>query len=300
MVHSGKLFYTGTMKYLFWTLLLCFIGCESTPTKPTSPSATKPLPTIRVGLIDTAICQQDLYTQFKNVKIKAPILFLEPSYSSDCKKLPRFKPAIHGHFVLTNFLHALSQKLKVELTPLVIFNNKGFQSLEGWRKVDDHLKLEKYDLLITASGYPLTTKDDLSALPNIETWPFTFLSSGQIGRRVSRKTKLFPQSFTNNNMLLVGSYISPKRSDQKEMIFDGSLLNQDKIIFYARGGKRSPLRGSSKAVALFAARALNSCAHILHESHESFRLCLIQKSEPFKFFNMPDKKARRLPVVSLP
>lgn len=229
--------------------------------------------TIKMAVIDTGFCPDAFNKTFIH-----PALDLTNSVTLNCTKADLNSPRFHGQKVLKEFLGILDSKIKVELYPLIIFNDKGDQKKEYWIKAIEWVKKEKIDLVLTAAGF-ITTETELKTLPR-ELPGVWFVPSGRIGPGINEKTLLFPQHLAGiSNLYLIGDYY-----DGKVVLYDNGLLYKDKIDFYFPSGSGA-FTGTSRAVAHAVAKALNDCPM------KELRTCLTKKSHEY-FDSMAKKKIR--------
>ena len=173
-------------------------------------------------------------------------------------------PRFHGHLVLKEFLKFFqgNPKIKgdVHLYPLIVFNKRGDQQSEYWKKAIDWVKKNNISFVFTASGF-ITNQIVSPELPAV--W---FVPSGRVTPQISKTQNLFPQNLApKNNLFLIGDYY-----DGTMILYDQGLLYQDKIDYYFPADLKG-FKGTSRTVAEASARALNSC------EVEKMRECLAKK-----------------------
>ncbi len=229
--------------------------------------------TTKIALIDTGFCPDLLKKSFIH-----PVLDLTNSVTLDCQKPDLNSPRFHGQKVLKEFLKTLNSKTKVELFPLIVFNQRGDQQKEYWIKAIDWIKTQKIDLVLTAAGF-LTSESELKTLPR-ELPGVWFVPSGRVGPGIKENAVLFPQHLAGlSDSFLIGDYY-----DGKVVLYDNGLLYKDKIDFYFPSGSGA-FTGTSRAVAEASAKALNLC------SVKGMRDCLIKRSRDY-YDSMAGKKIR--------
>jgi len=178
-------------------------------------------------------------------------------FPCDGKIEPRNR-MLHGHFVLDSFLRKLNAVIKVEILSFNIFDN-GKDSLARWKKASQLAGKYEVDIVLSASAVQLrggVNIDEKFNAPGI-----LFFASGSWGTGVGYGSWLWPQKNKTSNMILVGDAIISSLAGGKKYIYNNSLLNKDKIDFYVplKRDRKHLFGGSSKAVAVFAAWAINKC-----------------------------------------
>ncbi|MDC1175087.1 hypothetical protein OAT67_06815 [Bacteriovoracaceae bacterium] len=254
----------------FLISLLCLILSSCHQSK-------KPL---KIAFIDTGFCP-DLIETKKNITIHKTREFAGHNglYCENFKKTNR---RFHGHLVLENFLKHLKVKDQISVFPLVVFDNSGKQSAFAWRNALHFIQENNMDLMISASGLKINKGDSKSlALPEDLT---VLVASGQRGIDINDKDNLFPQSDPSKQLLLIGSYFPPILKGDHHNLFKKTLLYQSKIDYYFPDsiGKRN-LAGSSYAVSVAAAKALNLCLIELND----LKNCLSKHKKALSFANSP-------------
>ena len=221
----------------------------------------------KIALIDTGFCPEKM----ANVSLNAPVDLTE-SVKIDCRHENLKSPRLHGQYVLLEFLsHLDSNKTKVEIFPLIVFDHRGLQKKIYWEKAIAFVKEKKIDVVVSAAGLPMAA-DEKEALPKKlpGVW---FVPSGRIGPGIKETTQLFPQSLAPlENLFLIGDYY-----DGKMILFDEGLLYKDQIDYFFPSGK-GDFKGTSRAVAEASAKALTLCPLT---SLSTFRACLRKHSKVY-------------------
>lgn len=227
---------------------------------------------LKIAVVDTGFCSKRALIKSNNHIVKSS-RDMTGTNDYNCKKLNSIElnssGRFHGQNVLNEFLFYLPEKTKVTIFPLVVFDKKGNQTKDAWKKAITFIEKEKIDLVLTASGF-ISDEMNLKELPSI--W---FMPSGRAERLITSKTVLFPQSLAPApNLFIIGAYF-----DSPEVIYDQALLYQDQIDYYFPSGKKD-FSGTSRAVAEAAARALQNCfiEKDIIAAH-SLRLCLLKTSK---------------------
>ncbi len=203
---------------------------------------------VKVALIDTGFCINKVHSQ-SNIKVESFIDFTK-TVKIDCTKYDYNNPRFHGQLVLEEFLKFYdNKKLQLHIYPLIVYNLQGDQKKEYWIEAINWIKNNKIDFVLTASG--LITKERIvENLPGL--W---FVPSGRITPQIKDQTELFPQNLAPlGNLFLIGDFYDGTRL----AIYDHGLLYKDKIDYYFPSGSNG-FKGTSRAVAEAAARALNLC-----------------------------------------
>jgi hypothetical protein len=228
---------------------------------------------INVAIIDTGFCPQKISSLNKNIKILEVIDFTQ-SVKLDCQKwtLDDSDPRFHGQRLLQEFLNTIdTKKLHLVIRPIIIFNQLGEQSLDYWLKAIRWVKENHIDIVVSASG--LILLENQNSFKEILLSSIWFLPSGRMTPKIKKDTHLFPQALApRDNLFLIGDYY-----DGGQILYDQALLYQDKIDYYFPAGTGS-FKGTSRAVAIGAGRAINLCSQAL--SH-NFRQCLKLKSKEY-------------------
>lgn len=202
---------------------------------------------VKLALIDTGFCVDRVY---KNSKIIIdPAIDLTSTTNFDCQRFDPKNPRFHGQLVLEEFLKFYDNKnLVLHIYPLIVFNQHGDQKKDYWLKALDWIKKNKIDFVLTASGL-ITNEKLVSSLTSL--W---FVPSGRVTPQIKEQSELFPQNLAPiENMFLIGDYYQGK-----QILYDQGLLYKDKIDYYFPSGSKD-FKGTSRAVAEAAARALNLC-----------------------------------------
>lgn len=216
---------------------------------------------VRVAVIDTGFCPESISTK---VTIN-PAIDLTNSNKLNCKKMNLSDLRFHGQQVVLEFLSYLDpKKTKINLFPLIVFDDHGIQKKEYWLRAIHWVKKNNIDIVLTASGF-ITSEKLVSELPGI--W---FVPSGRMNPQVKESSQLFPQNLApKTNLFLIGDYY-----DGDKILYDQSLLYKERIdYFFPSGGNK--FTGTSRAVAEAAAKAINLC------SIQNMRACLKKLSKEF-------------------
>ncbi len=217
---------------------------------------------LKMAVIDTGFCPEKLKVP-PQVKIEK-FTDLTPGVKIDCSKGELEPLRFHGQLVLQEFLNNYTNKQELRIYPLVIFNERGDQKKEYWLSAIDFVKKNKIDFVLTAAGF-ITEERFLVELPGV--W---FVPSGREIPEVKGKVGLFPQYMApKKNLFLIGDYY-----DGRQVLYDQALLYKTKIDYYFPAGA-GKFKGTSKAVAEAAAKALNLCPL------STIRGCLKKASKEF-------------------
>lgn len=228
---------------------------------------------IKVGIIDTGFCLGD---KPKAVKIIDPYQAAGKILINPCQ-LSKEHPRLHGQLVLEHFLAVLGNQVEVEIYPIVVFDDRGKQKLEFWKKAFQ--KAQNLDVLLIASGFPYYKR--LSGLPKLPT--LAFAASGTREGGIKKNTSLYPQELApHKDLLLIGAY-SPSIRKNDAMV-DSRRMYPDKIDYYfpSVNGKEL-LTGSSRAVAEALGKALRDCPL------KSMKSCLKSRVKLIKVLNLKRK-----------
>lgn len=230
---------------------------------------------LKVAIVDTGFCSSKATAKSKTHIVKAS-RDMTGTNNYSCKKVTaselKTSGRFHGQNVLNEFLAFLPKKMKLTIVPLVVYDKKGNQTKEAWKKAIALIEKEKIDVVLTASGF-ISDSAVVKDLPAI--W---FVPSGRAERFITTKTVLFPQSLAPvPNLFVIGTYF-----DGAQIIYDQALLYQDQIDYYFPSGKKG-FTGTSRAVAEAAAKTLQNCfiEKDIIAAH-SLRLCLLKTSKTLK------------------
>lgn len=227
---------------------------------------------LNIAVLDTGFCPNQITSTNPRIKIQA-VTDLTSSVKLDCespafnRELPRF----HGHQLIEEFLkHLVTDKLEINIYPVIIFNAKGLQQKDYWLAGIDWVKKNKIDFVLSASGLITKVAPSKIQLPGV--W---FVPSGRTSPHIKKGDGLFPQNLAPaKNLFLIGSYYQYDVKNDQNVLYDVGLLYQDKIDYYFPGGS-AQFSGTSRAVAEAAARAINLCP----ESISKMRVCLKKQSK---------------------
>ena len=236
----------------------------------------------RVALIDSFFCSKSYYQTY-NLQVAFP---LEKSDQKvNCHDSLSLSPAYHGHQVMMEIGNRLISKKNFLFFLINVFNPDGSQNDKKWKEAIKFINHNHIHLVITASGYFRDEK------LNGEKFKQTLLAAaGNAVGPLAHRPQLFPQSSKSPHKYLAGSFYlikKPLYSKHGNLKFlkDPLNMNQNLISFFMPGSlPQSKLSGTSLAVALGASFFLNHCAH------DSFEICLKEKSLSFSFEDEKDKK----------
>ena len=227
---------------------------------------------IKIGVIDTGFCH---FKKSYSVKVHSIFKAAGKIHIPPCQ-LSQKHPRLHGQLVLESFLKNLDKKVKVEIYPIVVFNDKGKQELGYWKKAFNYASGQEIDILLMASSFPYYKR--LAGFPKLKI--LSFVASGTVEGSIKKETSLFPQELTpHEKVIMIGAYSPAIRKN--DAIVDSRRKYADKIDYYFPSfQKGSPLTGSSLSVSLALAKALSHCVL------EKMKLCL-------------SKKVYQIPVLNL-
>jgi len=216
-------------------------------------SSVQVLADIQVAVIDTGFCPK-LLTIKPNIKIEKVIDLTDSIKEDYCKKFNKSSPRFHGHLVLQTFIDQLQNtQEKIIITPLIVFDKNGKQLANYWQQA---LK-KHYDFIL--SGAQLMTNEKIATDLQGQ-W---FVAAPHLNPGVYKESIFFPASIAPlQNLFIIGS--SP----------DNGQLYKDKVDYYFPDST-GELRGSSYAVSIAAAKAINLCGN---EIKANLRSCLVSKT----------------------
>lgn len=218
---------------------------------------------LRVHIYDTGYCPH-LITPPKNIII-LPVVDITQKNNYDCSSTNISGLRFHGQWVLENFIRGIEAKKKIIITPLIIFNKQGLQSLNYWKKALDYSKENGADIIFAAAGIPLKTKKEMIKASEIKlpSAPI-LLSAGRVSKEISRQFPLFPQFHSDGKkVIIIGSYHQGLKG-KLEHFEDTSLINKEKISYYFpfASDVNTQLKGSSYALSEAANFILKYCQEL--------------------------------------
>ncbi len=260
-------------------LLTLFILALSPSLWGKSTRSSPSLP-VKMAIFDTGFCPGQIPSLHPFIKIH-PVFDATSSVHYDCQKIDLKNRRYHGHLVLKRILNQLQPNSRLEIFPVILFNQQGKQRLSYWQKGIAYALQKNVHLIASATGYPLKPQEKEAPTR----WPslgqsFYFLSSGRKGVGLPQNTQLYPQEkHDQKKVILVGPLYPPLNSQNssKGWLFDPALLYQKKIDYFATTGQAGDLlRGSSRALAEFTRFSLKNCLKIFvkKSAEDELRRCL--------------------------
>lgn len=221
-------------------LLLIFLGCSA------QDSSTKIL------FLDTDICAKVLkkiYPQHNFVRVPGTKGYL---IDAECDHPDRRHRKFHGHFVLDTFLKNLPPKASFEIHHGNVFTDRGVGIKEAWEKAVDYENKHSFRFVMGASGY-------IGQLPkNAKFEAPSFFSVPTRGRKITRRTWVWPQAEAWDNLFLIGmEYIS--LTGGKPIYLPDQVTFQKPIYLQEMDPRDREVRGTSHALALFMAKFWQIC-----------------------------------------
>lgn len=256
-----------------------------------SPFAQTP---IQIHIYDTGFCP-NLIKVPKNVLIK-PVVDVTQKNKYHCEEKNLKSVRFHGQWVLSTILKNLkeSSQTTIEVTPIIIFDDLGNQSLSFWKRAFEYSKEKKADTIFAAAGFPLPDQKTIkkSAEIRIPQIPL-FLAAGRMGKSLQKETLLFPQVHENKkNVYLIGSYFEGIKGAGSHF-HDPQLMHPKTIDFYfpfkKEDSEYKELKGTSYALAAMGNFFVKNCLKKELESclsaHKSLIL-LEKKKEKTKVYTL--------------
>jgi hypothetical protein len=203
-----------------------------------------------VAIIDTHFCSE------KNISTEtiqiAPVQWMITSpWPQKCTNTR----TDHGQQVLDYFLsqldkkNILSKKLKIEITPLVVFDKEGTQTLTAWNKAFTFIEKNSFDYVLSSVGY-LSQKKINFSIPKVST--IFFLATPKNEGLIRHTKYIYPQGLAPHPQLIL---IAEKIFDGHNWILDPLSLYSKFIDIQIPEESAPHLKGSSfaapKALALF-------------------------------------------------
>ncbi|MCR9205616.1 MAG: hypothetical protein NXH75_13615 [Halobacteriovoraceae bacterium] len=218
---------------------------------------------IQIHLYDTGFCPSLLKTP-KGIIVK-PVVDVTQKNNYTCEKSNLNSLRFHGHWVLKEMLSGINEsKIPIEITPIIIFDDQGKQSLSFWKRAMEYSQEEKASFIFAAAGFPLPTKKEMvkSAEISIPKIPL-FLSAGRKGKSLLKETLLFPQVHENkDHIFIIGSFHEGMKEADTHFS-DPQLMAKESIDFYFpftnRNSKSKNLKGSSFSLAKMGSFLLKNC-----------------------------------------
>lgn len=234
---------------------------------------------MKVAILDTGFCSSKL-TYPKNISIK-PSTDLTQSNNFDCNKLDKINRRLHGNWVLSQFINEIKTKLPIEISPFIIFDKNAKQSPLFWKRAFQ--RQGDFDLYVIAAGIK-----ESSLVRSIVIKRPIIVAGATIGNGINYKSKLWPQTqYKNNLVLTIGSY-----SEKDEFLParpDYTLVNSSEMkFFFSGGGVNDHFKGTSRATATAAARAINHCYGDLIK-RKNLRECLEKYRKEIEIINDREK-----------
>lgn len=217
---------------------------------------------LKIHLYDTGFCPS-LIKAPENILIH-PVVDVTQKNNYQCNKGELGNLRFHGQWVLEEVLKDVNTDLKIEITPLIIFDNRGTQKLSFWKRAFDYSKNNQADIILAAAGAPLLNDKEKRESAKIELPKATlFLSAGRRGKNISQNDILFPQIHHNKKQIqIIGSY-HQGINESGPHFRDIQLLNPESISYYFPFEEKDrvykDLKGSSFSLAKFGNFLLKNC-----------------------------------------
>jgi hypothetical protein len=209
---------------------------------------------IKIAIIDTHFCSEKIKSS-KAIQITPTQWMSESSWPQECSNTRMD----HGQQVLDYLLNKidekniLSKKLKIEITPLVVFDKNGTQTIEAWNKAYTYIEKNSFDFVLSSVGYLSQEKISFS-IPKLPT--LFFLATPRNEGLVRHVKYVYPQILAPHPQLILIS----------EKIFDGKKWKLDPMTLYSKFNdiqiteESDPkYKGSSFAAPMALALFLNQC-----------------------------------------
>lgn len=167
---------------------------------------------IRINVVDSFFCA-DSISSTKLIKVNKEAL-LSKEASSQCDKADFNSPRYHGRQVVESFIKEYKGKKKIEINPIVVFNDRGEHDLAAWIKAFSFEEQQKSDFILMAIGIPFLSKEDYLKSGVAEKIKFlkpTYVAKKQIGRHVSASHFVFPSDTETHNINVISKDDFPDR-----------------------------------------------------------------------------------------
>lgn len=167
-----------------------------------------------------------------------------------CDKLDLSERRLHGHKVLDTFINNYKGTKKIEILPVVVFDQAGIGRVIYWKEAMPKLMSLKIREVMSASGVPLAIKIQ-AILPKF--MHFT-LASGRIEPNIKNMVALFPQDYLpKKQVTIVGSQVKFAES----MLKDPKTYKPENVDVWIDEMPDEEFKGSSRAVAIHLAKRLS-------------------------------------------
>jgi hypothetical protein len=272
---------------VFFVLLFALYGCSFNSDE-----------TIRIGLIDSFFCVQDV--NYAQVHVKKAYGANQAKQAvadaSICLDLKHNKKSLHGHLVLQSILSSINYKKlkhKVEIFPVSVFEKNGKQLMGSWQEALKYLKRNKVTYIATASGH--LSEDSKNLLDeNLLNDFIIFAASGNRVYPITEKTFIWPQYFVNNdNGFLFAHYTKPAYAPKDGKIYgysDFSIKYLSKVKYLIQNSTVGPLRMSSLSLSKYMAHLISYCNSELSQNNLSkIKKCLKRSSKELTLLNVKER-----------
>lgn len=218
-------------------------------------SHSKKQKNIRIAILDSGFCP-DLLQKPKTVKVNLVWFAVESSFDLKCSPENLTSPRFHGHKVLQLLLEDWdlvqnSHSVTLTIDPIIMLDEKGFQSLTTWKKTLKKITDEKYDIVLSSIGFAFANSIEFEkanlALPEGPTY---FFAAGEKIGRLAR-AEIFPQKLATlqkssekiKKIHLVGLHFF----DGKKWVKQPTTFYLDSVTDWTSDDPRPEFKGSSLA-----------------------------------------------------
>lgn len=210
---------------------------------------------IKIAILDSGFCP-DLLQKTKAVKVNSAWFAVDSSFDLKCFPENLSSPRFHGHKVLQLLLEDWnlvqnSHSVSLTIDPIVMLDEKGFQSLATWQKALKKISDEKYDIVLSSIGFAFTNSVEFEkANLNLPQGPTYFFAAGEKIGKLSR-AEIFPQKLAtlqksnekNKKIHLVGLHFF----DGKKWVKQPTTFYLDSVTDWTSDDPRPEFKGSSFA-----------------------------------------------------
>ena len=185
---------------------------------------------IQVHLYGTGFCPHLIKSKNsnKNIIVK-PVIDITQNNDYQCLESEIHNHRFHGHWILAEIINQIkNNKLPIEITPVIIFDKQGLQTLSYWRMAFQYSVDKSSDFILTTqTGVPLKSKKELieSAKIEIPEIPLLLISNNTKAKNTSMKgeaTTFFPhinKGLKQVHIVKETPYLFEKRVSKKSSSF---------------------------------------------------------------------------------
>ncbi|MGZ3774472.1 MAG: hypothetical protein ACXVCY_15590 [Pseudobdellovibrionaceae bacterium] len=218
-------------------------------------SKTRTTKNIKIAILDSGFCN-DLLENPASVQINQPWFAVSSKFDLECNSSNLKKPRFHGHKVLATLLEEWQQTqdkastVTLSISPIIMLDKNGQQSLKTWRRALQKIRKEKYDIVLSSIGLAFANISEAGnaklTLPNGPTY---FLAAGEKVGRLSH-AEIFPQlsaTLKNANADKKIHLVGIQFFDGKNWTHQPSTFYEKHVTDWTKDDSRPEYMGSSFA-----------------------------------------------------